>query len=211
MNVTNITAKGPGRPKDASKGQAILKAASELFLQQGYQGTSMEAVAAAAGVSKLTVYSHYKSKDELFAAAIASVCKSRLPDLMFQLDAHEPLQARLVAIGLAILTLTSSQESIALYRLLMGLSDSESALADLFYQAGPLQVLKAVESLLSQAQARGTLALTNPARAAMHFLNLLNGSNQFNLLLGCCSALPPVTDQEHVEEVVSLFLNAYRV
>ena len=52
-----------GRPKDPAKRAAILDAAEKLFLSQGFTGTSMDAVAKEAGVSKLTVYSHFSDKE----------------------------------------------------------------------------------------------------------------------------------------------------
>ncbi|HET6586161.1 MAG TPA: helix-turn-helix domain-containing protein, partial [Oleiagrimonas sp.] len=48
------------------KRAAILAASIDLFTRQGFEGTSMDAVATAAGVSKLTVYSHFGDKDNLF-------------------------------------------------------------------------------------------------------------------------------------------------
>ena len=60
----------PGRPKDPGKGAAILDTAKRLFLALGYEGVSMDQIAADAGVSKLTVYSHFGDKDALFAEAV---------------------------------------------------------------------------------------------------------------------------------------------
>ena len=65
---------GPGRPKDLEKRASILQAAKRLFTTQGFEGTSMDAIASAAGVSKLTVYSHFQDKERLFAAAVECVC-----------------------------------------------------------------------------------------------------------------------------------------
>jgi TetR/AcrR family transcriptional regulator, mexJK operon transcriptional repressor len=59
-----------GRPKDMAKRQAILDAAKSLFLTNGYANTSMDAVRAWPGVSKLTVYSHFTDKETLFSSAI---------------------------------------------------------------------------------------------------------------------------------------------
>jgi len=61
---------GPGRPKDLEKRAAILEAAKTLFLSRGFGATSMDAVAAGAGVSKLTVYNHFSDKDTLFLEAV---------------------------------------------------------------------------------------------------------------------------------------------
>ena len=61
---------GPGRPKDLGKRAAILDAAKRLFIQSGFDGTSMDQIATEAGVSKLTVYSHFGDKESLFLSLI---------------------------------------------------------------------------------------------------------------------------------------------
>jgi len=58
------------RQKSAEKTEAILDGAMREFLTHGYAATSMDRVAAAAGVSKATVYSHFQDKEGLFAALI---------------------------------------------------------------------------------------------------------------------------------------------
>ena len=62
-----------GHVRSAGKTDAILSSARELFLSDGYARTSMDAIAARAGVSKQTVYSHFADKDTLFAAVVASL------------------------------------------------------------------------------------------------------------------------------------------
>jgi AcrR family transcriptional regulator len=67
------TAKKPqGRPRSAQSHQAILQATLELLSEVGYDRTSIEAIAARAGVSKPTIYRRYKGKEELVADAIES-------------------------------------------------------------------------------------------------------------------------------------------
>ena len=74
-----VPAANRGRPKDPAKRAAILEAAKTLFLAGGFSGTSMDAVAKEAGVSKLTVYSHFSDKETLFSAAIEAKCQNMLP------------------------------------------------------------------------------------------------------------------------------------
>ena len=59
------TARPPGRPRSAESHQAILRATLELLAEHGFGATSMDAVAARAGVSKATIYRRWKSKQEL--------------------------------------------------------------------------------------------------------------------------------------------------
>src|SRR3546814_19026960 len=85
----------PGRPKDLAKGAAILDAAKRMFTEHGFDRTSMDQIASGAGVSKLTVYSHFGAKEPLFAAAVKSHCDTRLPDALFELSPDTPLPAQI--------------------------------------------------------------------------------------------------------------------
>ncbi|MDV9189945.1 TetR/AcrR family transcriptional regulator, partial [Streptomyces sp. SR27] len=63
------TPSGPSGPRAARKRQAVLRAARDLFLREGF-GVGMDAIAAEAGVSKVTVYNHFGSKEALFTAVV---------------------------------------------------------------------------------------------------------------------------------------------
>lgn len=63
----SATSDRPKRARRLRSGGAIREAAAALFLEKGYQGTSMDDVAAAAGVSKQTIYTHFANKEVLFA------------------------------------------------------------------------------------------------------------------------------------------------
>jgi TetR/AcrR family transcriptional repressor of mexJK operon len=66
----------PGRAGlSDKKRQAILRGGKAVFLKSGFGGASMDQVAAAAGVSKMTVYRHFGSKEELFAGVITELCQ----------------------------------------------------------------------------------------------------------------------------------------
>jgi AcrR family transcriptional regulator len=65
-----------GRPRSAAADRAILETALRLLVEQGYDGMSIEGVAAAAGVGKPTIYRRYPSKRELVIAAVSSVAAS---------------------------------------------------------------------------------------------------------------------------------------
>ena len=52
----------------------------------------MDAIAAEAGVSKLTVYSHFTDKETLFAFAVKSKCEQQIPELLFELPAGVPIE-----------------------------------------------------------------------------------------------------------------------
>jgi len=201
---------GPGRPKDLAKRQAILEAAKQLFLTQGYASTSMDAVAAAAGVSKLTVYSHFNDKETLFSAAVVAKCEEQLPTLFFELPDGIAVETVLLNIARGFHQLINSDESVNLHRLIMTLGSQDPKLSLIFFEAGPQRMLQGMERLLTKVDQSGTLSIDKPLNAAEHFFCLLKGAANFRLLYGCGERLDGDAAEAHVREVVGLFMRAYR-
>ena len=201
---------GPGRPKDLAKRQAILDAAKTLFLSHGYANTSMDAVAAEAGVSKLTVYSHFNDKETLFSAAVMAKCEEQLPPLFFELPAGIAVENVLLNIARGFHQLINSDESVNLHRLIMALGSQDPKLSLIFFEAGPQRMVQGMERLLTQIHDSGALSIDLPRNAAEHFFCLIKGAGNFRLLYGCGEPLGEEASESHVREVVGLFMRAYR-
>ncbi|HWH88740.1 MAG TPA: TetR/AcrR family transcriptional regulator [Pseudomonas sp.] len=201
---------GPGRPKDLAKRQAILDAAKTLFLSHGYANTSMDAVASEAGVSKLTVYSHFNDKETLFSAAVVAKCEEQLPPLFFELPEGIPVENVLLNIGRGFHQLINSDESVNLHRLIMALGSQDPKLSLIFFEAGPERVVNGMEGLLTKIHASGALNIDQPHNAAEHFFCLIKGAGNFRLLYGCGEPLTGDAAERHVREVVGLFMRAYK-
>ncbi|AUG39390.1 TetR family transcriptional regulator [Pseudomonas chlororaphis] len=210
MSDNISTSNGPGRPKDLAKRQAILEAAKTLFLSNGYASTSMDAVAAEAGVSKLTVYSHFNDKETLFSSAVMAKCEEQLPTLIFELPAGMPIESVLLNIARGFHLLINSEESLNLHRLMLALGSQDPKLSQIFFEAGPLRMLQGMERLLARIDQSGALSIDKPRNAAEHFFCLLKGTANFRLLYGCGEPLSDEDAEEHVREVVGLFMRAYR-
>ena len=211
MSINLSAPSGPGRPKDLAKRQAILDAAKKLFLSNGYASTSMDAVAAQAGVSKLTVYSHFNDKETLFSAAVVAKCEEQLPTLFFELPDGIPIENVLLNIARRFHLLINSDESVNLHRLIMALGSQDPKLSQIFFEAGPQRMLHGMERLLTKIDQVGALSIDKPLNAAEHFFCLLKGAANFRLLFGCGEPLSGDAAEEHVQEVVALFMRAYRV
>ena len=109
----------------AEKDRAIVLAAREHFLQDGFAGTSMDAVANSAGVSVKTIYSHFANKDELFSKVMIATCADHLPSSELPPDSElaerfawyrEATQRGLMEAGQEYLRHLLSEEQLALYR-----------------------------------------------------------------------------------------------
>ena len=72
--------RGRGRPRDPETDERITSAAAELLLLRGFDRTTVDDVAARAGVGKATVYRRWPSKEDLAVAAMESLYSSEMPE-----------------------------------------------------------------------------------------------------------------------------------
>jgi TetR/AcrR family transcriptional repressor of mexJK operon len=210
MNAMTAKSCGPGRPKDLEKRAAILQAAKRLFPEHGFDGTSMDTIAAQAGVSKLTVYSHFTDKESLFAEAVREKCAEQMPVELFDVDVSGPLREQLTAIAAAFFSLVTSDESIALHRLLTTGAGNSAKLAQKFWEAGPQTLQREfAEFLRREVQAR-QLEIADIPRAASQFYCLLKGELHARQLCGCSGAPYQQAEiDQHIAATVDFFLRAY--
>lgn len=202
---------GPGRPKDLAKRAAILEAAKRMFVQHGFDRVSMDQVAAEAGVSKLTVYSHFGDKDSLFAEAVRAHCEQGMPTRLFDPDPGVPLRVRLTDIGHAFFAMIMTPEAVAGHRILCSPQIATSGMPVMFWEAGPKRVQDAFAALLERRIAAGELEIDDVGRAAAQFFTLLKGEPHAQAVFGYCCTQRQETPQAHVDGVVDLFLRAYAV
>lgn len=210
--MTQIRSKtsGPGRPKDPEKRAAILAAAKRLFPQQGFEGTSMDAIANAAGVSKLTVYSHYTDKETLFVAAVRAQTEEQMPASLFELAQGDSTRERLRVIARAFFNLITSPQAIALHRLLTAGSGTSTKLAQMFWESGPQRIQHGLADFLQREHEAGRLRVDDVAVAGAQFFCLIKGDLHARLLCGCCGGpfMPDEIDA-HIDATVEMFLRAY--
>ena len=200
---------GPGRPKDLVKRAAILEAAKQMFTQGGFDGASMDQIAAAAGVSKLTVYSHFGDKEALFAAAVKAHCDQQLPSSLFEPMPQVPLRERLLTIARAFYAMVSAPAAVAGHRMLCTPQLCGSPLPQMFWEAGPKRVQADFALLLERRIAAGELEIDDVALAASQFFTLLKGEPHARLVFGCCDPDAVVDTDAHLDATVGLFLRAY--
>ncbi|MEN1971935.1 TetR/AcrR family transcriptional regulator [Luteimonas sp. MJ204] len=198
----------PGRPKDLAKRAAILDAAQRMFLEHGFEGVSMDQIAALAGVSKLTVYSHFGDKDTLFAAAVEYYCEQQVPPSLFTPSPGTPLRPRLVGIARAVHALMTSPEALAGFRLVCRPARVDPRLARMFWDAGAGHLQAGFAALLARRTATGELDVADTGRAASQFFALLRGELHPRLMMGC-GDMPGFDVDAHLEATVELFLRAY--
>ncbi|OAI25786.1 TetR/AcrR family transcriptional regulator [Methylomonas koyamae] len=191
------------------KRQAILNAAKQSFIAHGYSGTSMEAIAEAAPVSKPTLYNHFKSKEELFAAVIAAQCQSLLTTFSDVHTEYSNPVVGLTAIAESFADLVYANESIQLYRLIIAEQRQFPELGELLYRVGPEPILQQLSAYLAELHAKGILNAKDIDSSSRLFLDMLKGDQHLRCVLGLQIGLSDTEKQRLIETVVSLFLKGH--
>ena len=203
-------------PRVVRSRAAVVDAARKLFLSQGYSGTTMEEIAALAGLTKRTVYNNYGDKDALFTQIIADTF-SFVESFVHGLDEEfalgvtaSNLRDTLDDLGRRLALTILRPEVIALRRLLIGEAQTFPGLAAEYFDRAPGQVMKALASGFENLSRRRLLQIDDADRAAAQFAYLIAGEPLDRAVL--VGSLPT---KEHViacaREGVETFLTRYGV
>jgi TetR/AcrR family transcriptional regulator, mexJK operon transcriptional repressor len=204
--VEEATDRRPRAGRLASSG-AIRDAAARLFLEKGYQGTSMDDIAAAAQVSKQTIYTHFANKQELFSELVLGNA-DRVEGFIAGLDVGPDVEEGLVKIARTYVSFVSRPDVIRLRRLVIAEAGRFPELARAYYERVPLRVVAAFAHLFAELTREGRLHAPDAKTAAEHFVWLALG---VSLDRGMFISKPEDEDVDHIAaSAVRVFLAAYR-
>ena len=204
----------PTREEAEARDVRLLEVATHLFMERGFDGTSIDAVAEAAGISKPTVYARYHDKRDLFAA----VLRKRIRDWLAPLSAAAEAQATeakpksikttLHELSRHMIAYTLAPEAGACQRILSAQAAQFPELAKLANEEGWLRAVRGVSSILRQSAARGQIRVDDAELAAHMFLNLVLGHSKRLTLYSIPTE--PETEERHRKAAVDFFLNGIR-
>lgn len=190
------------------KRSAILDAAIGEFLANGFDGASMDRIAARAGVSKRTIYDHFSSKDGL----VRAIARERLPRpedfAEFDYDPNTPLEPQLTKIGEAILRVLTSDQFVALVRIMVAREVQEPEAPGSAAPDGRERFTASTVQWVEAAARDGRLAVSNPWLAVSQFLGSLQSAAFWPLVLKR-RRLPSQHQDDLVKSSVAMFLDHY--
>ena len=167
----------------------------------------MDTLAAAAGVSKQTVYSHFETKDALLRACLQD--KLHQHGLNAEDVPHSmPLADALLRIGRQFVDLINDEEVIGTYRLMISESVGQPGLAHTFFDAGP-KITRDVMTSFLLANDIPSGRFDDAQYAAGVFFSLLEHVHMKERLLNLRGPMEPGRRREHVARVVEQFLILY--
>lgn len=202
-----------GRPSRADAlllRQRILRVATELFLAEGYGSTSIEAVAARAGISKRTLYHRFDDKAALFAAVVHAIIEQIRPPAGVPLVEGATLREILRRLAGMILRAALSPQALALHRLVMAESARFPELARTVHGDGATrEATTLIGGLLAREVPESKLSAENRAFAAQQFLFMVVSLPQ-RRAMGYGTAMTGAELEAWADKTVSLFLNGCR-
>jgi TetR/AcrR family transcriptional regulator of autoinduction and epiphytic fitness len=207
--VTAPERRRPGRPVSKEKQSALLEAAIAEFQKHGYEGASIDAIAAEAGISKRTLYNHFPSKEALFRSLVEEM--GHRVRLFSELEYRRavPLRDQLQRYAHASARLIQDKKTLALFRAILAEHVRTPALV--------ASVMKrqwdeeyGFAAWVAAACRDGKLRTKSPERAAHHFASLIKGAAVWPVVFRRGS-IKRSEIETAIEEAIEMFLRYYSV
>jgi TetR/AcrR family transcriptional regulator, mexJK operon transcriptional repressor len=192
-----------------AKRTAIVATARAAFFAQGYGATSMSAIAASVGGSKTTLWSHFRSKEDLFAAVVDDIVERYGTALSIDLPSDAPVAPALELFAAALMSTIMSAPIVDLHRLVTGEAGRFPELATVFWERGPKRGKARLAAYLAAAMADGRLRTGDPMRAALQFVALCQAESFQPVILAMGPAPDAGTIAREVTVAVESFLKIW--
>jgi AcrR family transcriptional regulator len=195
---------------DPEKRHQILEGAHAVFTARGFDAASMNDIAAAANVSKGTLYVYFEDKEHLFVALIERE-REKQKQGMYQALADDPdLAHALASFGERLVRLLTGAFALSAHRIVIGVAERMPDLGREFYERGPMQGAKRLAAFLDERVAAGELAIDDTVLAAAQFVDLCQSTLMRPRLFNAERAPPSEAQIERVVgAAVTMFLARY--
>jgi AcrR family transcriptional regulator len=185
----------------------MLEMAAELFLRDGYEQTSIDAILVRSGGSKATLYAYFPTKEDLFRAVIDSVVVN--DQRPAELDPAAEAHVVLTEFAVARLNVMLSQRHRAILGLIIAERDRFPDLARMYQERGPLRSQALLQTYLEALRRNGRLDLADVKEAAEFFIGMLRQRWNAQMLFVAAPTPSDVAIREHSARVVERFLAAF--
>ena len=202
-----VSAVEPKRSKSQLKRDQIIESATKLFIEQGYPNTSMDKVAKEAGVSKQTVYSHFKDKESLFVETVGARCAaSEFHGHLYHKE--HSLEENLFKIVQTFSDLILSDDAIQVFTTCVSHREEHPQLGSCFYSAGPRMVQDQVSDCLALVSEKGLLDIQDIRFATIQLLGMVQGDWHLKRVLGHNNEDVAPSD-DYLKDTIKRFIKSY--
>lgn len=194
----------------SAKREQILDGARALFREVGYERASVDAIAARAGVSKATIYNHFRSKEALFLSTLGAETAKVREKFLDLLEAPTgDIEKDLRLIADQFIRLAISPNNVRRHRMVVAEADRFPELGRALYECSDTVAKGRLARFFDRAAELGMLEITTPDDAATDFSSLCVSKITRMLHLGVIDEASEETIARHADRAVRTFLRAY--
>jgi AcrR family transcriptional regulator len=187
----------------------VLEGARQVFMNDGFEGASVDEIARVANVSKATLYSYFPDKRLLFMEVATAECQRQARDALDNINMEAEPRQVLTQTALHFLRFITSDFGQRIFRICVAESDRFPELGRQFYNSGPAVFRAEMAAYFKQAEARGELRMQDHAMAADQFGELCKADLWPRLIFGVVSSVSDEDIRRVVENAVETFLARY--
>ena len=192
------------------KTAAIVDAARQTFLARGFDAASMDQIALAAGVSKRTVYNRFRSKEELFGAAITETCAHLLPLNIADIEASLPPAAFISALGRVFLRGILAPDALSLRRIAAFEAERTPAIGKAYMENGPKCMVDEAAPILTRLAEKGVFKIDDVREAIWQLGALITEPLYTRVLMGDAPEDLDAAIDAQVARGVDAFMKIYQ-
>ena len=196
------------RVKTETRRNAIIEAATRVFLENGFEKTTMSDIAMQVGLSKATIYGYFSTKEDLFLEAMSALGETLFAETYAEFSTDGDFRDKLRRFGITMLSFTTSANALAMFRLMI----AESARPEIgrgIYDQGMRKGEATIKSLLKEAMDAGQLRQCDPQVVADHLRALLEAEFLHKRLFSVMDVPSRKVIVTAVDRALEVFLAAY--
>ncbi|CAO1651016.1 TetR/AcrR family transcriptional regulator [Parasphingorhabdus sp. NYA22] len=210
MENTDIVTERTDRPSSQRKIAKILAAARTEFFANGFAGASIEAIAALAEVSKVTIYSWFKTKENLFVEVVKSECRHMSESLVGENLKTRSIRDTLIFAAEHMLGVLMDEEKVRFDRVLAAEVTRDPKVGEYFLDNGPRALLHNLVNLLKISQEKGEIQSTDLVSSAEMFVSLVMGRIDLFLRYGEKIKMTTPQKRERAKHAVDAWMLIHR-
>lgn len=196
-------------PKKGRKYDQVIRGARSVFMQDGFEGASVDDIARTAGVSKATLYSYFPDKERLFMEVVTCECRKQADGALDEIDQTADPRQVLRLVGERLQQFVLSDFGRNVFRICVAESDRFPSLGHEFYECGPKLVREQLGNYLRCATERGEFEIKDFDLAADQFAELCKADIFARILMGVATSFTPEEARRVIDGAVDMFCARY--
>lgn len=199
----------PSATEAATRIESLLDIAAEVFMEKGYEGTSVGEIAHRANASKQTLYSRYPTKAELFIAVLNRRCEAGFLRAAEILHPDRPITEALTRFAAELIKPVVNDDWMRLHRTVIGAAGTFPEVGRMFWNNGPERAHQMMSNFILDRMNRGELRKEDPDEAAQLFLAMCAGRLWSRRLFGICAREAEAEVERYINQAAQMFLSIY--